>query len=316
MKAQRSLATRASTGRTSGSTREPTLSAADASLKAPSVPRLVLPAAYLPMAKGTLAQGESFGPVEFVVRLSSHQKQLDYIGEAAPEARDVLRESLTPFETWSWARVLSSARFGRLNEVVSVEGSRLVAATARPDEPLFGSVHVTNLVVRKHFTVATFASETRNTGGHIVARGIDKMLLAHDSEPRHLRTVLAAVTTTPTPWSGPWPLDASQFKVSMRFKWPEPGWRNNIHTASYAALLGYPGPLVEGPCVADILYAVLCSRGAQRTGWVAWKYKYPLVEGLEAGIAIGDGFNRAFLVAQVNGEAPPVVLVELWRQGQ
>lgn len=76
-----------------------------------------LPIEFVPQTWDDLEVGEEFGPIEFSIRASSHEKHSAHIGMGHPwflEKSPWGGPVLYPFEIWCQARVMSRY-FGRLN---------------------------------------------------------------------------------------------------------------------------------------------------------------------------------------------------------
>lgn len=128
--------------------------------------------------------------------------------------------------------------------------------------------------------VLVFESTTETINGETCMTAEDVLLLANGCDLGKLREVVSeAIANKVFVFVDSASSILGSWTLPMRYVWPEHKWHNNIHTDIYARQLGYERGLVEGPGVADVVYA-LCL-GTSRTlpkFRVSWEYLAPLYE--------------------------------------
>lgn len=281
---------------------------------APLYPTGPLPVEYLPLNAQTLHSGDHFGPLAFRIGFSSHSKHLGYLGVA-----DSGGELLTPFELWPFARVVSQWRFGRINEVISVEAKRLVHRDASWEDEFLGETVAERVVTQRGICFARFISRTHTTDKRLVMESEDTILLANscDAASLHEAVKKTARSDVGMHFSGSTePLDS--WTLEMRFAWPENLWQNNVHTRSYATSLGFEHPLVEGPAVADRVWRHVRNRIDPHPTLpmlIHWRYRGPLYEGTKVDlfetIATASHFEFAVCERAANHHESRRVLMEI-----
>lgn len=262
-----------------------------------------LPVEYEPLNAETLRRGDYFGPLHFKVTTTSHARHMAYL-DASPS-----QEALTPFEMWPCARTISQWKFGRVNEVISLEAKRRVFEHRNAGDELWAETLAERVSLLRGICIAKFLSRTWSSDGQLLMESEDTLLLANGSNRTSLRETVRR--TTSAEFSNLL-CDLGEmldtWTLQMRFSWPEDLWRNNVHTSSYANELGFSRPLVEGPAVADRIWH-LCGRadaGASSPKLIEWRYHGPLYEGVRANLfQVGAGEDVSeMLVLERSTEQP------------
>lgn len=245
---------------------------------------LEAPRDYTPLAPETLEVGTVYGPMTFVVSERSHASHRAFLSAAGLNAPS--DPHLSPHELWPLARVLPAAGFGPLNEVISVRGSRELGSRTTAGQQLKATVAVERVILRGGLCFATLQSRTEDTvdPGLTFLVASDTIVLAHACDAAALLAAIAAlangrrlIVESPTAVIHEWTL-------AMRYPWPEAQWKNNIHTPTYAGALGYSRPLVEGPGVADAIFALHESTVGRPAVSIEWRYNRPLGVGLRVSL--------------------------------
>ncbi len=198
-----------------------------------------LPLKYTALSKSNLSIGMEFGPVNFFVNKSSHEKSKNLLeGNDIKGETKIISPYLFPSEMWGWARVFSSY-FGRLNEVAVSRANWKIYEVARPDEKLISKSKVVNVESRNNLSFATAETVTQNENGNILIKTLDELLLLHDvnfkfyKERNNEKEISKNNSYT------------RSRKVYFRYNWNSGKWMNNIHTDAYAKQFGYEGGLPE-----------------------------------------------------------------------
>ncbi len=237
-----------------------------------------LPEDYLPINDRTLKAKDDFGPLPFRVSSSSNQHHSNYINQCVLDSVDGDREYLYPFEFWSTVRVMSRWKFGRLNDLISLQADRLVSRTPKVGEELVGKASVQSVRKRGGLSFGFFQSTTRTERGELCIRANDVLLLISGCDAVALKKAVAQACEEKIAAR----IDSrasilAEWSLRMRFQWPEGLWHNNVHTHNYAVSLGYERALVEGPPIVDVVWHVdQRYRSITRPCHLSWKYLGPL----------------------------------------
>lgn len=242
-----------------------------------------LPRGYVPMSYSSLPEGRTFGPVDFTVSASSHQKTQALLNEHCVSGARVETDFLLPSEMWGFAWVLSTY-LGRLNEgilrSVRFEGE----FRAKPGDLLYGST-----TVLKHWKslsglpfVTTRTRVTTDDGMFVSCIEDDILLL---NEVRTFPFYRERAIEQPMSIN---PRDhVERRRVYFRYEWDDGVWERNIHTDVFARHCGYERGLPEFICYLDWgLTAVLKQwppRGVIRADF---KKTLPLYHGDEFSIVV------------------------------
>lgn len=282
----------------------------------PKYGRGELPIEYTPLTEHSLKSGDRFGPLAFQISDSSHKHHLEFIAKCVGEGAAVVgSDSLYPFEFWPLPRVLSQWRFGRLNEVISVRAQRTVMVCPKADQRLLGQTSVRSVTMQNGLCFGFFQSITKLPNGDPCMTAEDVLLLVNGCDPDKLREIVAQAVANMSLISvtDQELTDQKSFLKSwslrMRYTWPQTKWKNNIHTDVYARALGYERALVEGPGVADVVYAYDAARfGLPQKFRLSWKYLAPLYETTKVLLARQRSSNeksRRYSVCEFPSRIPP-----------
>ena len=129
--------------------------------------------------------------------------------------------------------------------------------------------------------VASFHSFTRSSSGDVCMEAKERLVLIRDSDCETLRRRIHGQYAS-IRWK---PLDCQEtvasWTLGMRFNWDPLVWKNNIHTDGYARSLGFRRALVEGHCVADLVFlSVLDHEQIRYPVEFRWAYHGALETGL------------------------------------
>lgn len=198
-----------------------------------------LPIEYIPLSQSKLGVGMEFGPVEFSVKLSSHEKSRQLLEKSDHHQQTRIS---TPFlylsEVWGWARVFS-AYFGRLNEAAVSRATWEIYGTALPDQKLKAKSKVVNVQTRNNLPFATAETTTEDENGNLLLKSLDELFLLHDvNYPFYQERAKETIPPENLTY------DRTR-RVYFRYDWDNGQWLNNIHTDKYAQRFGYERGLPE-----------------------------------------------------------------------
>ena len=263
-----------------------------------------LPIDYIALSRSTVKSGMAFGPVSFTLSENSCRKQLGYWRRQNLPFFDLISDegNSFPFLFWSLPRVLCRW-YGRLNEVIAVCSDWRVVSDLDSSGRLVGHVTVLETFSKAGLEFATFESTTTNSQGRLMLQARDTWLLANRSDVAVLRRLGR---------HGHWQcLDsmlrdhqtAGEWYLTTRYIWQSAEWRNNVHITEYAKRLGYPGALIEGPLVADLLYVWRITSTGKRPDCLRWRYLRPLGEGTRCLVLPSISHPNELALAELNWEA-------------
>lgn len=249
-----------------------------------------LPIEYEPLTDRNIKRGDEYGPLQFDISARSHRHHLEFLERCHVPTSGLSESLLFPFECWPLPRVLSQCRFGRLNEVISVRATRELLSRPAAAESLLGHVRVHSLKRHSGLCLATFSSTTMRHDHIACMRSTDMVILAHSSDPTSLVESVRSACDSRMTVSADAVSVLAEWTLTMRFTWDNAQWLHNIHTDEYARRLGYERALVEGPSIADIVFAwhlmqLPVTQHPSRY-FLRWKYTGPLYVNTRVALAM------------------------------
>ena len=274
-----------------------------------------IPVNYVPLSQNSISNIDVVGPHKFTIKHSSHLKHIEYLELCFGHNLSLFNGVLYPFEVWSMARVLSSAHFGKLNEVVSLGGVREILDKDYPGNALNGVVTKKRSWKRNGLSMGDFDSYTYGADENVIMRSYDKLLFLNDSDDEVVFNAVNSMHLKPVVFVNRIAYyKVMDFEMKFRYKWSEDLWLNNIHTDNYARKFGYRKGLAEGPCLIDMAYVIFvekyrCLNGVR----FSWKYKFPIYGNMNISVFYKDLANDCFemlfveqasdiIIANVKGE--------------
>jgi len=246
-----------------------------------------LPRDYTPMSSKTMANGDAFGPIEFTISPESHARHLSFLQASGTPMNRVNRwqRILLPFfEVWPLARVVSRARFGRVNEVVALGASTVIHRMAREGVPITATASLSRLLSRRGLAIGRFVCRAEDEEGRLLTETTDHLLLLHDSDPIAVRQAIEQADGHDDAACAGYQWDENHpLHLTFRHHWNPAEWINNIHVPSYARSVGYRDALAEGAGVMDVVFSTLSPPPTESDLpiSVAFNFRLPLYAGLD-----------------------------------
>ena len=135
---------------------------------------------------------------------------------------------LLPFELYSFPRVMAiQGGFKRINEIISIQGRRIIHKHVTHEAQLTGKVYLKKLFVHKNIVYACFKSETSNSKGDIIMTSYDTAILLNETDKdyfkRIVRRKINSIKKLPENFKS---IKINDLKLFFRHHWDEKIWIN------------------------------------------------------------------------------------------